>query len=125
MPIPPYCESSSERLFSNKLEQSVTDLGCAGPLARHSCCLDFHGVDVRHATCSALKDITDIKVLKSRRSNERHNLSAASATRRSWRVFTRMFVAHGGQRSLNRKCPPTPDQDVFGRVNKSLRVQDN
>jgi hypothetical protein len=25
-------------------------------------CLDFHGVDVRHAASSAFKDITDIKV---------------------------------------------------------------
>jgi hypothetical protein len=72
-------------------------------------CLDFHGVDLRHATSSAFKDIIDIKVLKSRRSSERHNSSAAWATRRRWRVFTRMFVAHGGQRSLNRKCPPKPE----------------
>ena len=73
------------------------------------CCLDFHGVDLRHATSSAFKDIIDIKVLKSRRSSERHNSSAAWATWRPWRVFTRMFVAHGGQRSLNRKCPPKPE----------------
>jgi hypothetical protein len=63
---------------------------------------------VRHATSSAFKDILDIKVAKSRRSDEPHNSSAAWATRRPWRVYTRMFVAHGRQRSLNRKCPPTP-----------------
>ena len=71
---------------------------------RRLCCLDFHGVDVRHATSSAFKDILDIKVTKSRRSGEPHNSSAAWATLRPWRVFTRMFVAHGRKRSLNR-CP--------------------
>jgi hypothetical protein len=84
---------------------------------RRLCCLDFHGVDVRHATSSAFKDIMDIKVPKSRRSGEPHNASAAWATRRPWRVFTRMFVAHGRKRSLNR-CPgdtsfpsSSPDDD--------------
>ena len=67
------------------------------PVSRnHSlCCLDFHGVGVRHATRSAFKDILDIKVTKSRRSSERHNSSAAWATRRHWRVISRMFIAHG------------------------------
>jgi hypothetical protein len=46
----------------------------------------------------------DIKVPKSRRSGEPHNSSAAWATRRPWRVVTRIFVAHGRKRSLNR-CP--------------------
>ena len=66
------------------------------------CCLDFHGVGVRHATRSAFKDILDIKVTKSRRSSERHNSSAAWATRRPWRVISRMFIAHGRKRSSNR-----------------------
>jgi hypothetical protein len=70
-------------------------------LNRCLCCLDFHGVDVRHATRSAFKDILNIKVPESRRSGEPHNLSAAWATRRLWRVFTRMFVAHDRKRSLN------------------------
>jgi hypothetical protein len=68
---------------------------------------------VRHATSSAFKDILDIKVTKSRRSDEPHNSSAAWATRQPWRVFTRMFVAHGRQRSLNRKCPPTPRAGIY------------
>jgi len=82
---------------------------------RRLCCLDFHGVDVRHTTRSAFKDIIDRNLLKSRRSTERHNLSAAWAMRRPWRVFTRMFVAHGRQRSLNRKCPPTPPACIWSR----------
>ena len=49
-------------------------------------------------------------------------IAAMWAMRRPWRVFTRMFVAHGRQRCLNSKCPPTPRRDVFGRVDKSLRV---
>ena len=89
-------------------------LRSAGPRCR-LCCLDFHGVDVRHTTRSAFKDIIDRNVLKSRRSTERHNLSAAWAMRRPWRVFTRMFVAHGRQRSLNRKCPPTPPACIWSR----------
>src|SRR5262249_57870548 len=56
----------------------------------------------------------DIKITpKSRRSSERHNSSAAWATRRPWRVFIRMFVAHGRQRSLNRKCPPTHEPGMY------------
>src|SRR5262249_14929069 len=73
---------------------------------RRLCCLDFHGVDVRHATRSAFKDIIDIKVLKSRRPTERHNSSAAWAMRRPWRVFTRMFVAHGRQSVLKPQMSP-------------------
>jgi hypothetical protein len=76
------------------------------------CRFDFHGVDVRHATRSASKDIIDIKVPKSRRSNEPHNSTAAWATRRPWRVFTRMFVAHVTR----------PDEKPIGKfVSKTLR----
>jgi hypothetical protein len=92
---------------------------------RRLCCLDFHGVNVRHATRSAFKDILDIKVIKPSRSDEPHNSSAAWATRRPRRVITKMFVAHGRQRSLNRKCPRHLSRDVFGPVDKSSRVQDN
>jgi hypothetical protein len=61
---------------------------------------------VRHAASSAFKDITDIKVLKSRRSSEWHNSSAAWATRRPWCVFSRMFVAHGRQSVLKPQMSP-------------------
>jgi hypothetical protein len=64
-------------------------------VARRLCCLDFHGVDVRHATSSAFKDILDIKVAESRRSSEPHNSSAAWAKWQPWRVFIWEFVAHG------------------------------
>jgi hypothetical protein len=64
-------------------------------------------------------------IIKPSRSDEPHNSSAAWATRRPRRVITKMFVAHGGQRSLNRKCPRHLSRDVFGRVDKSLRLQDN
>jgi len=70
---------------------------------RRLCCLKFHGVDVRHATSSAFKDIKVRQVPKSRRrSSERHKLSAAWAMRQLWRVFTRVIVAHDRKRSLNR-----------------------
>jgi hypothetical protein len=60
-------------------------------------------LDVRNATRSAFKDIKVGQVPKSRRcSSEQHKLSAAWAMRRPWRVFTRVFVAHGRKRSLNR-----------------------
>ena len=69
---------------------------------RRSCCF-VALVDVRHPTSSALKDIKVGQVPKSRRcSSERHKLSAAWAMRRPWRVFTRVSVAHGRKRSLNR-----------------------
>ena len=69
---------------------------------RRSCCF-VRLVDVRHATSSTFKDIKVGQAPKSRRcSSEPHNLSAAWADRRPWRVFTRVFVAHGRKRSLNR-----------------------
>jgi hypothetical protein len=71
-------------------------------VAHRLCCLDFHGVDVRHATSSAFKDILDTKVSKSRRSSEPHNSSAARAKRQSWRVFVWEFVAHGQSPRLRR-----------------------
>ena len=55
-------------------------------------------LDVRYATRSAFKDI---KVSR-RCSSERHKLSAAWAMRRPWRVFARVFVAHGRKQSSNR-----------------------
>ena len=73
---------------------------------RRLCCLDFHGVGVRHAASSAFKDIMDIKVLKTRRSSERHNSSAAWAMRRPWRVFSRMFVAHARHSVLKPQMSP-------------------
>jgi hypothetical protein len=64
---------------------------------------DSRCLDVRQATSSAFKDIKVGQVPKSRRcSSEPHKLSAAWAMRRPWRVFTRVFVAHGRKRSLNR-----------------------
>ena len=69
---------------------------------RRSCCF-VRLVDVRHATSSTFKDKKVGQAPKSRRcSSEPHNLSAAWANRRPWRVFTRVFVAHGRKRSLNR-----------------------
>jgi len=60
-------------------------------------------VDVRHATSSTFKDKKVGQVPKSQRcSSKPHNLSAAWANRRSWRIFARVFVAHGRKRSLNR-----------------------
>ena len=57
-------------------------------------------IDVRHAASSAFEDIKVGQVPKSRRlSSEPHNLRAAWAKRRSWRIFTSVFVAHGT------KCP--------------------
>jgi hypothetical protein len=102
--------------------KTMRERGCRPVNLPRLCCLDFHGVDARRATRSAFKDIMDIKVLKTRCSSERHNSSATWATRRPWRVFTRMFVAHGRQRSLNRKCPRHLSRDVFVRVDKNLRV---
>ena len=58
---------------------------------------------MQHATSSAFKGIKVGQVTKSRRcSSEPHNLSAAWAKRRRWRVFNRVFVGHGRKRSLNR-----------------------
>ena len=69
---------------------------------RRSCCF-VRFVDVRHAASSTFKDIKDGQAPKSQRcSSEPHNLSAAWANRRAWRIFTRVFVAHGSKRSLNR-----------------------
>src|SRR5215470_1473434 len=61
---------------------------------RRLCCLNFHGVDVRHATSLAFKDIKVGQVPKSRRcSSEPHKLSAAWAMRRPARVvLPRRFV---------------------------------
>jgi len=60
-------------------------------------------VDVQHATSSTFKDMKVGQVPKSRRcASEPHNLSAAWANRRPWRIFTRVFVAHGRKRPLNR-----------------------
>ena len=50
--------------------------------------------------------LTQFRVASGVLNSERHNSSTARATRQAWRVFTRMFVAHGRKRSLNRKCPP-------------------
>ena len=69
---------------------------------RRSCCF-VRLVDVRHTTSSTFKNIKVGQLPKSRRcSSEPHNLSAAWADRRPWRIFTRVFVAHGRRRSLNR-----------------------
>jgi hypothetical protein len=69
---------------------------------RRSCCF-VRFVDVRHAASSTFKDIKVRQAPKSQRcSSEPHNLSAAWANRRAWRIFTRVFVAHGRKRSLNR-----------------------
>ena len=69
---------------------------------RRSCCF-ARLVDVRHATSSTFKDMKVGQVPKSRRcASEPHNLSAAWANRRPWRIFTRVFVAHGRKRPLNR-----------------------
>jgi len=58
---------------------------------------------VRHTTSSAFKAVKIGQIAKSRRySNEPHDLSARWAMRRPWRVFARVFVAHGRKRSLNR-----------------------
>lgn len=58
---------------------------------------------MQHATSSAFKGIKLRQVAKSRRySSEPHDLSAAWARRRRWRVFTRVFVEHGRKRPLNR-----------------------
>jgi len=52
-------------------------------------------LDVRHATGSAFKGVKVGQVAKSRRySSEPHDLSAALAKWRRWRVI-RVFVAHG------------------------------
>jgi hypothetical protein len=65
--------------------------------------LDLSGLEVQHATSSAFKGIKGGQVAKSRRySSDPHDLSAAWAKRRCWRVFTRVFVVHGRKRSLNR-----------------------
>src|SRR6516225_11115940 len=71
----------------NRLKQSQSRLR----QNRRLCCLNFHGVDVRHATSSAFKDIKVGQVPKSRGcSSEPHKLSAAWAERRLWDL-----VAHG------------------------------
>jgi len=63
---------------------------------RRPSCLDLRGINVRQATSSAFKGIKVGQVPKPRRcSSEPHSLRAAWAKRRPWRVFTRVFVAHG------------------------------
>ena len=53
-------------------------------------------LDAPHATSAAFKRIKVGQVAKSRRySSEPHDLSAAWANRRPWRVFICLFVAHG------------------------------
>jgi len=97
--------------FYDNASAPSADYLLAGSIAlrRHNCCerlrrcLDLRGVDVRYVTSSAFKDIEVGQVPKSRRcSGEPHNLSAAWAKRRRWRVFTGVFVGHGRKRSLNR-----------------------
>jgi hypothetical protein len=67
-------------------------------------------LEAQHATSSAFKGIKVGQVPKSRRcSSEPHNLSAARAKRRRWRVFTRVFVRHGRKRSLNRNVAQLSD----------------
>ena len=52
-------------------------------------------LNFRYAASSAFKDIKVGQVPKSRRhSSEPHDLTAAWAKQRAWRVFIRVFVAH-------------------------------
>jgi hypothetical protein len=54
-------------------------------------------------TRAAVKDIKIGKIPTSRCcSSETHDLSAAWAKRRPWRIFYRVFVAHGRERSSSR-----------------------
>ena len=83
---------------------------------RRLCCLNFHGVDVRHATSSAFKDINVGQVAKSRYPSEPHDLTAGWAMRPCWRAFIREFVGH------DRKRPRTAmwyeaDQRQRSRIN--------
>jgi hypothetical protein len=69
----------------------------------HRSCCFVRLVEVGHTTSSTFKDIKVGQAPKSqRRSSEPHNLSAAWANRRPWRIFARMFVAHRRKHSLNR-----------------------
>src|SRR6516225_8491320 len=81
---------NNQTAIANKLAGNFRSWEASGNQCLVGC------LDVPYATSAAFKRIEGGQVAKSRRySSEPHDLSAAWANRRPWRVFICLFVAHG------------------------------